>query len=67
VELPVRATGARGASTVTVRSAGGHLLAPSTAPRSGEAPAPGCGCGAGAPGGLALLALGALARRRRAT
>lgn len=64
IDLPVRSTGGRGASSVEVRSSAGHLLTP-PAPRAGAIPLPGCGCGSpGAGAWLALLALVPLARPR---
>lgn len=67
VHLPVRSTGGGGESAVEVRSSGDHLLTPA-ARVSGEGESlPGCGCAPSGGGGtLALLALLAAVRRRRA-
>jgi MYXO-CTERM domain-containing protein len=67
IELPVRGTGAPGASVVQVRSEGDHLLAPAAEARSGGAPMPGHGCASGgsAAGAWLPLVVAALAAVRR--
>ncbi len=65
VELPVGSAGARHASAVEVRSAGGHLLTPAAAVPGDSAPLPGCGCGSSGSGAGALAALLVALMRRR--